>query len=109
MSHWEIFTLPLDNLDQLKFSEGTDALKPAILQGTFSASSKADCFAHLVGFTKGIVFVNGFNLGRYWKIGPQQSLYLPGVLLKEENEILVLELDGTDTDTITITDHHTLG
>ncbi len=109
LSHWEIFTLPLDNLDQLKFSEGTDALKPAILQGTFSASSKADCFAHLVGFTKGIVFVNGFNLGRYWKIGPQQSLYLPGVLLKEENEILVLELDGTDTDTITITDHHTLG
>lgn len=109
ISHWEIFTLPLDNLDQLKFSDGVCAQKPAVLRGTFAASSKADCFVHLDGFTKGVVYVNGFNLGRYWKVGPQQSLYLPGVLLKEENEILVLELDGADTDTITITDKHTLG
>ena len=45
------------------------------------------------GFTKGYVFVNGFNLGRYWKIGPQKSLYLPGSLLKENNEIIVFELE----------------
>lgn len=109
LSHWEIFTMPLDNLDRLQFADGVCAEKPAVLRGTFAASSQADCFVHLDGFTKGIVFINGFNLGRYWKIGPQQSLYLPGVLLKEENEILVLELDGAETDTISITDSHDLG
>ena len=101
--------MPLDNLDRLQFADGVCAEKPAVLRGTFAASSQADCFVHLDGFTKGIVFINGFNLGRYWKIGPQQSLYLPGVLLKEENEILVLELDGAETDTISITDSHDLG
>ncbi|MDD6174558.1 MAG: beta-galactosidase [Firmicutes bacterium] len=108
-SHWEICTMPLNNLEKLQFTDGISAQKPAVLRGTFAASSQADCFVHPDGFTKGIVFVNGFNLGRYWNIGPQKSLYLPGVLLKEENEILVLELDGTESDTVTITDRHELG
>ena len=109
LSHWEIFTLPLNNLEKMRFSDGTAAQLPAVLRGTFAASSQADCFVHLDGFTKGCVFVNGFCLGRYWKIGPQQSLYLPGALLKEQNEILVLEMDKAETDTITITDCHNLG
>ncbi|BFZ55996.1 hypothetical protein PYCC9005_003038 [Savitreella phatthalungensis] len=46
-----------------------------------------------VGGTKGVVFVNGINLGRYWSIGPQQDFYLPACYLnKNENDILVLEL-----------------
>ena len=41
---------------------------------------------------KGIVFVNGINLGRYWKVGPQQTLYLPGCFLKKgKNDIVVFE------------------
>ena len=41
---------------------------------------------------KGIVFVNGNNLGRYWKVGPQQTLYLPGCWLKKgKNEIQIFE------------------
>ena len=43
------------------------------------------------GFQKGFVFVNGVNLGRYWNIGPQYTLYVPGELLKEENEIEIFE------------------
>ncbi len=35
------------------------------------------------GWTKGVVFVNGVNLGRYWNVGPQQTLYVPGPLLKQ--------------------------
>ena len=45
------------------------------------------------GFGKGVVWVNGFNLGRYWSIGPQKALYLPGSLLKGENEIVIMELE----------------
>ena len=34
------------------------------------------------GWTKGVVFLNGINLGRYWKVGPQKTLYVPAPLLK---------------------------
>jgi beta-galactosidase len=50
---------------------------------------------------KGLVWVNGHNLGRYWNIGPQQTLYCPGVWLKAgRNEVMVLELLGADRRTV---------
>lgn len=58
----------------------------------------------LDGFTKGYVFVNGKALGRYWNVGPQRTLYLPGVWLKEDNEIVVLELESYKYLSVTITD-----
>ena len=49
----------------------------------------------LSDFTKGFVTINGFNLGRYWEIGPQQTLYVPASVLRDgENEIIVFESDG---------------
>jgi beta-galactosidase len=55
---------------------------------------------------KGIVFVNGHNLGRYWRIGPQQTLYLPGCWLRQgHNEVLVLEqLNDTPQTSLKSTD-----
>uniref|UniRef100_A0A8B9U338 Beta-galactosidase n=1 Tax=Anas zonorhyncha TaxID=75864 RepID=A0A8B9U338_9AVES len=51
-----------------------------------------DTFLKLQGWEKGVVFVNGHNLGRYWKIGPQETLYLPGPWLqKGNNEIVIFE------------------
>ena len=49
----------------------------------------------LDGFTKGMVYINGFHLGRYWSCGPQRTLYLPGALLHTDrrNEVVVLELE----------------
>jgi beta-galactosidase len=42
---------------------------------------------------KGVVWVNGHNLGRYWNVGPQQTLYVPVEWLKQGyNEVVVLEL-----------------
>ena len=43
-----------------------------------------DTFLRLDGWTKGVAFVNGFNLGRYWDRGPQQTLYVPAPLLRQE-------------------------
>ena len=43
-----------------------------------------------------VVYVNGFNLGRFLKRGPQYTIYLPGCFLKDENEIVVLELENTN-------------
>ena len=61
------------------------------------------------GFTKGYVFVNGFNLGRYWDIGPQKALYLPGALLKDKNEIVILETEKYSSAEVTIQAEPVLG
>lgn len=54
--------------------------------------------------------MNGFNIGRYWDIGPQKTLYLPAPLLKKgSNEIIVFELHSLQTPTITLTDTPDLG
>jgi len=65
---------------------------PVFYRGRFCARPGIDTFADMSRWNKGCVWVNGFNLGRYWNAGPQQALYLPGELLKEENEIVILEL-----------------
>uniref|UniRef100_A0A8C8XHG0 Beta-galactosidase n=1 Tax=Panthera leo TaxID=9689 RepID=A0A8C8XHG0_PANLE len=51
-----------------------------------------DTFIKMEGWTKGVIFINGRNLGRYWNIGPQEALYLPGPWLHPgSNEIIVFE------------------
>ncbi len=92
---YEVYSIPLDNLDKLSFipeKEGGEKAAPVFLKGYFEAG-EGDCFVNMKGFTKGYVFVNGFNLGRYWDIGPQKALYLPGALLKERNEIIIFETE----------------
>ncbi|KFX98977.1 hypothetical protein V490_01998 [Pseudogymnoascus sp. VKM F-3557] len=67
---------------------------PIFYSGSFDVETIGDTFLELPGWVKGIVWVNGVNLGRYWIIGPQQSLYLPGCYLKnKDNEITVLALE----------------
>lgn len=99
---FDIYTLPVHEIEKLEF-DGTKEF-PGYFKGTFKASSKADCFVNLDGFTKGYVFVNGKNLGRYWNVGPQRALYLPGVWLREDNEIVILELEGLKKPSVEIMD-----
>ncbi len=105
---YDVYTMPLDNLDKLNFNSEVKEV-PVFLKGRFKTASKDDCFVHLNGFKKGYVWVNGFNLGRYWSVGPQKSLYLPGALLKEDNEIIVLEMEGYSVPSVSISDKHNLG
>src|SRR5699024_9541771 len=101
---WTIYPLPLASLtgnDVAAASDkGTDVTdgneQPAFYQGTFKVDTVADTFLRLDGWTKGNVYVNGFNLGRYWEAGPTKTLYIPGPLLREgDNELVVFELHGT--------------
>ena len=110
-SDYDVFLIPLDNVEKLDFSKGSTAV-PVFLKGRFKAQPNKSCFVHTDNFKKGYVFVNGFNLGRYWSVGPQKSLYIPGALLKEENEIVLLELDGfkfRSEKCVEITDVHDIG
>jgi beta-galactosidase len=91
---WTVYPLPLNDLSSLTFTN--DEAKenhPYLHRGTLNIDEAADTFIDMSVWTKGVVFVNGHNLGRYWKIGPQQTLYVPAPFLhKGENEIVVLEL-----------------
>lgn len=109
---WEMRAITCDNLSGLRYGEAAPVQgEPAFYQGHFQVDTPADTWVRLDGFRKGIVLVNGFNLGRYWnEAGPQKTLYLPGPLLKQgENELVVLELDGTDRLEVTLTDTPDLG
>ncbi|MER6518413.1 beta-galactosidase family protein [Streptomyces sp. NPDC001553] len=98
---WTSRPLPLTSLAALPFGAAQDAeavpTGPAFHRGTFETDRTADTFLHLDGWTKGVAWVNGFALGRYWSRGPQRSLYVPGpVLRRGANEVVVLELHAPD-------------
>jgi len=93
--HWDVYPLPMDNLDKLVFSDDDFNEQSAFYRGYFDIDECKDTFLKLDNFTKGFVTINGFNLGRYWEIGPQKTLYVPASVLKNgRNEIIVFESDG---------------
>ncbi len=96
---WQMFGLPFDNTDQIKyrdnFTDGSNA--PVVRKGSFKLNAVGDTYLDMRTWGKGLVWVNGHNLGKYWSIGPQQTLYLPAEWLKKgTNDIVVLELLKTD-------------
>ncbi|KAI0444386.1 glycosyl hydrolases family 35-domain-containing protein [Xylaria telfairii] len=100
LTGFDQFTLPCDtpfdfsDFSALKSVSASDP--PVWYGGNFDMDEPNDTFLSLPGWVKGVVYVNGWNLGRYWTIGPQQSLYLPGVYLqKSNNTIAVLNLEPT--------------
>ena len=96
---WNVYPLPMDNLDKLAYTAEKPEEKSLFYKGTFTIDEAKDTFLRLENFTKGFVVINGFNIGRYWEIGPQQTLYVPASLLNEgENEIIVFESDGIKGD-----------
>ena len=94
---WETFCLPLEDLSQLGFAPlSSPPAAPAFYHVPFSVDRPLDTFLALPGWTKGVAWVNGFNLGRYWKVGPQQTLYVPAPILRQgENELVIFEQHGT--------------
>ncbi len=97
--NWDVYTLPMNNLDKLSFDGKPFNEKSAFYRGYFNIENPKDTFLKLPNFTKGFVVINGFNLGRYWEIGPQQTLYVPASVLKDgDNEIIVFESDGLKGD-----------
>lgn len=93
--NWNAYPLPMDNLEKVAYSTEMPAESSVFFRGSFEIEIPCDTFVKLESFKKGFVTVNGFNLGRYWEIGPQQTLYLPASILKKgKNEIVVFESDG---------------
>ncbi len=88
---WEMYKMPMDEAPVIK-NETVNPGRPLFCESVFTVDKPADTFLDMSGWGKGIVFVNGHNLGRYWKVGPQQTLYVPGCWLNDgENRIVVFE------------------
>jgi len=119
LMNWEVFCLPLgktyleDHITQPLNERGIteknqltpmrSAGIPLVHKGIFDLNSSdlgkngvpGDTFLHLGKYKKGIVYVNGYNLGRFWDIGPTYALYCPGPWLKEKgNEIVIVDFLG---------------
>ncbi|NXR89045.1 BGAL galactosidase, partial [Hypocryptadius cinnamomeus] len=105
LSNWLIYPLTIDTAIQhgwphtaLPKSSSGGRVGPAFYTGTFVTPGIAwDTFVKFPGWSKGLLWINGFNLGRYWTCrGPQQTLFVPGSVLHagRPNNITVLELEG---------------
>ena len=95
---WTNIALPCCDMSKTDFGIAAQDNRPTVLEGTFKAEPGTDTFFNPEGWEKGFVEINGFNLGRYWSVGPQGTLYVPGELLKEENTIRIVELHSVPND-----------
>lgn len=95
LKEWQMFSLPFDNVQSLPLKQNNNITGnvPVIKKGKFNLQTVGDTYLDMSDWGKGVVWVNGHNLGRYWNIGPQQTVYVPVEWLKKgSNEIVVLEL-----------------
>lgn len=109
---YDIFPLPLDEkqLESLDFTAGYAEHIPAFYKFEFETAELYDTFLDAEGFGKGCAFINGFNLGRFWEIGPQKRLYIPAPLLKKgKNTLILFETEGKASEKITLCDMPDLG
>lgn len=109
-SSWKHYALPLDNLELVDFNKEYVSGTPAFYRFELEVDEAGDTFLDFTGWGKGVAWINGFNLGRYWEIGPQRRLYIPGPLLKTGiNEVILFETEGKAGDSISFEDSAQLG
>lgn len=93
--NWSQYALSLDNIEHVDFTKEWLPNTPAFYEYEFEVEVAEDTFLDCSQLGKGVAFINGFNLGRYWSAGPIQYLYIPGPLLKVgTNKIVIFETEG---------------
>ena len=93
--NWQQYPLSFENTENIDFSKGWQPEQPAFYAFDFEMKALKDTYLDLSGFGKGLAFVNGVNIGRFWNVGPTLSLYIPHSLLKEgHNRIIIFETEG---------------
>ena len=103
LKNWQVYSFPVDYpfVKEKKYAPGKKLDGPAYYRATFNLEEAGDVFLDMQTWGKGMVWVNGKAIGRFWEIGPQQTLFMPGCWLKKgENEIIVLDLLGPEKATI---------
>jgi beta-galactosidase len=97
LMNWEICQLPMDAEFVKNAAQPTNRIpnerQCVFFKGEFNLEITADTYFDMSNYAKGMLYVNGHDLGRYWNVGPQQRLYCPANWLKKgKNEIIVFDL-----------------
>ena len=103
LKNWEVYSFPVDYTfaQSMNYQPAGAQTMPAYYKANFTINKTGDTFLDMSSWGKGLVWVNGRAMGRFWEIGPQQTLYVPGCWLNEgDNEIIVLDLKGPQSATI---------
>lgn len=94
---WQMHRIPLDDPRGFAF-ESANVNAPALYRGVMRVEEPGDTFVDVSELGKGALWVNGRNAGRFWNIGPQQALYVPGVWLRPgDNDVIALDLLSCDS------------
>lgn len=103
LKNWTVFNFPVDYKFQTKPKFSTKKTEgPAWYKGSFELKETGYTYLDMQNWGKGMVWINGHNLGRFWKTGPTQTLCVPGVFLRKgKNEIIVFDLAGPKSNTVT--------
>jgi beta-galactosidase len=95
LTDWEISSAPMDRVPEY-WMNGLDALpetRPHTLTGSFKLATTGDAFLDVSELGKGLLWINGRLLGRFWNIGPQQTLYVPAPWLKVgKNDVVAFDM-----------------
>jgi beta-galactosidase len=108
--NWEMFSLPFTNVNTIPV-KGKKLVEnqPVIKTATVNLNTVVDTYLDMSDWGKGVVWINGHNLGRYWDIGPQQTIYVPAEWLKKgSNKIVILELLKPEQSVLKTTDRSVL-
>ena len=106
--NWQQYPLSFENTENIDFSKGWQLEQPAFYAFDFKMKALKDTYLDLSGFGKGLAFVNGVNIGRFWNVGPTLSLYIPHSLLKEgHNRIIIFETEGEYEESINLVNQPT--
>jgi beta-galactosidase len=106
LMNWQTTLVPLDEKftrtqKARRDSKADDHKACSFFRGSFNLADTGDTYFDMSRYFKGVLYINGHNLGRYWKIGPQQRLYCPAAFLKKgKNEILVFDLHHLEPSSI---------
>ncbi len=91
---WQVYPLPMEHPEKLVFTKAACS-GPCFYRGSFAVDKPADTFLDTSSLGHGQLWINGHAMGRFWKIGPQKTLYVPGPWLKPgANEVVVFDLDA---------------
>jgi beta-galactosidase len=106
LHNWKIYPLPFDSVRNISFTGSEiSGNAPVLKTATINIERPTDTYFNMSNWGKGVLWVNGHNLGRYWNTGPQQTVYVPAEWLKEgANTVTVFELIKTDQSILESTD-----
>jgi beta-galactosidase len=111
LTGWSVIPLDVERIPALALVEaGPLGHGPVIAAASFELAEPEDLFLDTSAWGKGLAWINGFALGRYWRRGPQQTLYVPGPVTRAgENHLVVLELEAMADDRARFVDGLRLG